>query len=115
MPVAMGRHRGTGGLPPAAANRVLYDRVTIVVLEQQPHRSPIRHRPVRWGAPKSKVGIYEEKFPTWKSLVTENGYMKPGVASEHRGGAKGYAATISGPEFGKRDPPSIVPLTHFRH
>jgi hypothetical protein len=28
------------------------------------------------------------------------------------GGPKGHAATILGPEFGKRDPPSIVTLTH---
>jgi len=58
VPVAMRRHRGTGGIPPAAANRVLYDSVTVVVLERQPHRSP-RHRPVRRGAPNKKVGIYE--------------------------------------------------------
>ena len=63
VPVAMGRHRGTGGIPPAAVDRVLYDRVTVVVLEQQPHRSP-RHRPVWRGAPNRKVGVYKEEFPT---------------------------------------------------
>ena len=76
-----------GGIPPAAAKRVLYDRVTTVVLEQQPHRSP-RHQPVRQGAPNKKVGVYEEKFPTWKSPVSDCGYRKPGVASEHRGGRR---------------------------
>ena len=88
VPVAVGRHRGTGCIPPAAADRVLiYERATIVVLEQQPHRSQ-RHRPVRRGAPNSKVGVYEEEFPTWKGPVTECGYVGPGVAPEHRGGRR---------------------------
>ncbi len=48
---------------------------------------------------------YEEVFLTWKSPWTDSGYRGPGGAPEHRGGAKGQAATILGPEFGKRDPP----------
>ena len=58
-----------------------------MVQEMQPHRSP-RYRPVRRVAPNTKVGVYEEEFPTWKGPVTDNGYMKPGVASEHRGGRR---------------------------
>ncbi len=87
MPMAMGRHRGTGSIPPAAADRVLYDRVTVVVLERLPHRSP-RHRPDRRGAPNRKVGVYEEVFPTWEGPVTDSGYRGPGVAPEHRGGRR---------------------------
>ena len=104
MLVPMGRHRGTGGIPPAAANRVLYDRVAT------PHRSP-SHQPVRRGAPNKKVGVFEEKFPTWKSPMTDSGYTGPGVAPEHRGGPKGLATTILGLKFGKRDPPFVVILT----
>ena len=38
-----------------------------------------------------------------------------GAASEHRRGPKGHATVIMGTEFGKRDPPSVVTLTHSRH
>ena len=70
-----------------AADRVLYDRVTVVVLGRQPHRSP-RHRPVRRGAPNKKVGVYEEEFPTWKGPVIDIDYRGSGVAPEHRGGRR---------------------------
>ena len=102
VPMAMGRHRDTGGIPPAAADRVLYDRATVVILEQQPHRSP-RYRPARRGALNRKVGVYEEEFPTWKSLVTDNGYRKRRFRASG-GGPKGQAAAILRPEFGKRNP-----------
>jgi len=61
------------------------------------------------------VGVYEEDFPTWKSPVTDNGYMKPGVASEERGGPKGQAATNPGLEIGRRDPPTVVTLRSLDH
>ena len=105
MPVAMGRHRGTGAIPPAVADRVLYDHVTVVVLERQPHRSP-RHRPIRRGAPNMKVGGYEEEFPTWEVLVTDNGYMGTGVAPEHRGGGgEGTCGNYPGSKDQEAGPP----------
>ena len=63
-----------------------------------------------------KVGVYEEKFPTWKSPVTDNGYRGPGVAPERASGwPKGQTAAILAPEFGKRNPPAHCYLDAFRH
>ena len=57
------------------------------------------------------VGVYEEEFPTWKSLVTDSGYMKPGVASEHRGGRRDMLQLSWGQSSGSGTPPFIVTLT----
>ena len=110
MPVARGRHRGTGGIPPAASDRVLYDLVTVVVLERQSHRSP-RHRPIWRGAPKMKMGVYEEEFPLRKGPVTESGYRRPGVAPEHRAGRRDKRHLSWGQSSGSGTPPAIVTLT----
>jgi hypothetical protein len=111
VPVAMRRHRGTGGIPPATADRVPLRQGT----ELQPHRSP-RHRPARRGAPSRKVGVYEEEFPTWKSPVTDNGYMKSGVTSEHRGGRRVRRELFWGQSSGSGTPvhPYLNAFIHIR-
>ncbi len=81
-----------------------------MVRDLQLRRSP-RHRPFRWVAPKMMVGVYEEDLPTWKGPVTDCGYKKPGVASEHRGDRTDQRQLSWDQRSGSGDPPFVITLT----
>jgi hypothetical protein len=100
--------RVCGGAFPSRRRQFAYRNYW--VRELRPHRSQ-EHRPVRRGAPNRKVEVYEEKFPTRKSHVTDSGYKGPGVAPEHRGGRRDKRQLSWDQSLESGTPPSVVTLT----